>query len=289
MKHNKTNYLVFIGLLIIVTGLQSCKNDNNSINTIQVIADTLKSIETKNPVDSDGKTFISRTGKLSIIDTTKIKFYSYFLIEQTTKLDTCKNLNDYVGLVKTEDNRYYLTNFQALKQIYIEATGAGFWQFYTNLTVKPQYIFESFKVDTTHWIKGRGYEKSIFAIGDFTEYNLNRSHYCFYTTGEIEQQVKDNINPIQSLKDYKLHFRSIINNSLSDTVIYSNENVFPDLGEYIHGIGISWIGDLNSDGKIDFITYRRNHYTHFGNSLYFTFGDSNLVVKKLADFDVSAD
>ena len=126
--------------------------------------------------------------------------------------------------------------------------------------------FESFKTTIEGYEPKLGYlypgQSFIFGIGDMM--------YHLYANGQVIKTVDPkNFEVFNGIKDYEIGIKSTDGKNISEQTIIKRDILERwVVGDYLGGIKIDWIGDLNGDGKLDIIITNVGHHECFDIIIY---------------------
>lgn len=210
--------------------------------------------------------FLKKTKK----ETTIIGQYGDYW-EANNKVSTAISDLKYYGLFFTFKKSQKMNNYFQIKEItkddlMIDPSENSFGVDY------PIFIISGLKIDT-NIIKGNFINKMLFPGDQVRIPNFSKT-YILYALGNLERN-KEDFPLIKSINNYELRFFEAENNiENKDWLLFKSTIRAWGAGGYEDQIYVKWVGDLNSDDRLDFLVGYSSHYAGGTYKLYLSNSES---------------
>lgn len=129
-------------------------------------------------------------------------------------------------------------------------------------TEKPSILLSGLPLNPGTANKGMFFDARFLYPGESILWQYDEHHvYLIYATGEVEKnQDSTRINAFSGIRNYEFHIRRQLNGIIEDHILYDTGFDAFNSFQYLGGIHLHWIGDLDGDQQLDMILTVSHHH-----------------------------
>ena len=117
-------------------------------------------------------------------------------------------------------------------------------------------------------------------------YRTDSISYALYALGNIVLNQNNELDPISSIDDFRIILRRIKNGILTEQELLKTKMIRWSPGEFLGGVSVDWMGDLDGDGELDILFRNVAHHECYSTQLFLSSKAENGYLLKLAKEDI---
>ncbi|UII32124.1 SH3 domain-containing protein [Fulvivirga ulvae] len=127
---------------------------------------------------------------------------------------------------------------------------------------------------------GRKVVNSELSLGQTISFKTDSANYVLYVLGTTVLNQENELDPISSIKDFRLILRRQKGGVISEQVIVKRDLTRWVPGDFLGGYFIDWIGDLDRDGELDILMKNIYHHECYNLQLFLSSkAEKNYLIK----------